>query len=112
MINRQEVLLTLGQLMASAWMASHADAYQPFLLDQTVDEYRATAIDPYQVEMEEPGLRAVYDAIIKPAGIDVDIAYLDRSFGNEVTVHFWRADDNQSMSVESNRPVIRLMYKM
>ena len=98
--------------MASAWMASNAEIYQPFLLDQTIDEYRATTIDPYQVEMEEPGLRAVYDAIVKPAGIDLDIAYLDRSFGNEVTVHSWQVDDDQGVSVGSNRPTIRMLYKM
>ena len=93
-------------------MASHADAYEPFLLDQTVDQYRASTIDSYQVEMEEPGLRAVSDAIVKPAGIGLDTIYLDRSLGNTATVHSWRPDDTHDLAFGSNMQVIRMLYRM
>ena len=60
-------------------MKSRAHLYEDFLLDGTIDQYRAAYIDPFQVQIEHLGMQACIDAILKPVGIAVDVTYLDRS---------------------------------
>ena len=71
-------------MIAGVWMKSHLDQYEPYMTDQTVEEYCNSHIDVLQKEIEEPGLRAIYDAVFQPAGMTVEILCLDRSPGEEV----------------------------
>ena len=91
-------------------MLTHKENYEPFLIDQTVEEYCNSQINPHEVEIEHLGMNALIDAIIKPAGIAVEILYLDRSSGDEVnTIRF---DPMTPGGVpELDAPfVIRLLY--
>lgn len=89
-------------------MKSKAALYEPFLLNSTIDQYRAAHIDPYQVEIEHLGMHACIDAILKPAGIAVDVMYLDRSEGEEVNTLNWEPaiPDEGGMI-----PKLRLLYR-
>lgn len=89
--------------MTSAFMRLRSDDYSPFL-EMTVDEYCMTRIDPAQQEIDQIGLQALTDAVISQAGFGLEVLYLDRSSGDEVTPHSF----TQSMEA---LPVIRLLYR-
>lgn len=88
-------------------MRTNPQAYEDFLLDTTINEYCAQKIDPYLVEIEHLGLQACLDAIIKPAGINVEVSYLDRSAGEEINTIVWQGEDTGYGPM----PTIRLLYR-
>lgn len=88
-------------------MKTNPHQYQDFLPGTTVGEYCANKIEPYQIEIEHMGLQAVLDAIIKPAGINVDVTYLDRSANEEVNTINWFGEDTGYGPM----PTIRLLYR-
>ena len=85
-------------------MHFNQDRYQPFLLETSVDAYRQSHIDAHAQEIENIGLQALTDGVISPAGIAVEVLYLDRSDGDEVTPHEFVAN-------ASSWPTIRLLYR-
>lgn len=99
--------LTNVQLITSAWMRNNHQLYQGFLLDTTIEEYCKTKIEPYQVEIENLGLQALLDAVIQPAGINVEVTYLDRSASEEANTISWQGED----AGYATMPTIRLLYR-
>lgn len=89
-------------------MKSRAHLYQDFLLDGTIDQYRAAYIDPFQVEIEHLGMQACIDAILKPVGIAVDVVCLDRSNCGEANTISWPAD---SLNGRPTTATLRLLYR-
>ncbi|KAI9791331.1 MAG: hypothetical protein M1833_001556 [Piccolia ochrophora] len=104
-------IITHFRLLTSAWMKTHVEDYQPFILDGTVDQYCATQIEPYLVEIEHIGMNALIDALVKPAGLAVEILYLDRSAGDEVNSHRFEALASDGAAVYSDAPTMRLLYR-
>ncbi|KAK4983262.1 hypothetical protein LTR50_007340 [Elasticomyces elasticus] len=95
------------RMLTAAWMRTHADVYEPFVLPQSVDEFCASSIDPYPAEIEHIGISALTDVLLKPAGISLEISYLDRSIGDEVNVHRMDADAPDGFASGT----IRLLYR-
>jgi len=91
------------KMMTSAYMQLRADQYEPFL-EMPISEYRVARIDPSNQEIDQIGLQALTDAIISPAGFALEVLYLDRSYGEEVTPHPF----SENMQ---NAPTIRLLYR-
>ena len=89
--------------MTSSYMALHADDFEPFL-EMSLDEYRQTRIDPTNQEIDQIGLQALTTGVIAPAGIGLEVLYLDRSAGDAVTPHAF-VDDAQ------DKPNVRLLYR-
>lgn len=89
-------------------MKSNAALYEPFLPGVTIDQYRAARIEPYQAEIEHLGMQALIDAILKPAGIAVDVMYLDRSEGEEVNTFNWEPEISDEGGII---PKLRLLYR-
>ncbi|KAK4697893.1 hypothetical protein P7C71_g256, partial [Lecanoromycetidae sp. Uapishka_2] len=98
------------RMIAGAWLRSHADHYSMFLPDGDIETYCSTTIDPFSVELEHIGLQALATALINEAGIDIEILYLDRSTGTEVTPHKTPVVDAAGEEVES-LSTIRLLYR-
>ena len=67
-------------------MQLNLSSYEPFL-EMSMTEYRQQRIDPANQEIDQVGLQALTDGVIAPACIGVDVFYLDRSVGDEVTPH-------------------------
>lgn len=44
---------------------------------------------PHGSEINEIGINALSDVLTKPAGISLEIIYLDRSMGDEANVHHY-----------------------
>ena len=49
-----------------------------------VNDYKSRHIDPHKAEIEEFGIKILFDAVIEQAGIDVEIVYIDRSETNGI----------------------------
>jgi ubiquitin thioesterase protein OTUB1 len=91
------------QILTSVYMQFHPQQYQNFL-DTTVHDYCKSRIEANAQEIDQIGLQALTDGIIAPAGIAVEVLYLDRSEGNEVTPHSFVP---QAVGL----PTIRLLYR-
>jgi ubiquitin thioesterase protein OTUB1 len=53
-------------------------------------------------------MNACIDAILKPAGISVEVAYLDRSAGEEMNTFHWQGD---LLEGRAALPTVRLLYR-
>ncbi|OCT52005.1 ubiquitin thioesterase OTUB1, variant 1 [Cladophialophora carrionii] len=91
------------KMMTSAFMELNPDRYKAFL-EMSVQQYRLTRIDPSNQEIDHVGLQALTDAVIAPAYIAVEVSYLDRSTGDEVTAY-------QFVDNAKGWPTIRLIYR-
>jgi len=91
------------KMVTSAYMQLHEDNYAPFL-EIPVDQYRVTHIDPTNQEIDQIGLQALTDAVISPAGFALEVLYLDRSMGEEVTPHSFSQGGE-------GIPTIQLLYR-
>lgn len=89
--------------MTSAYMQLRADQYEPFL-EMPIADYRVSRIDPANQEIDQIGLQALTDAVIAPADFAIEVLYLDRSMGEEVTPHSFVND-------AAGKPTIRLLYR-
>ena len=92
-------------------MRTNSDEYQPYIVDCTVDQYCTSKIDPFAVEIENMGIQAVVDAVIKPAGIKVDVLYLDRSQVEEMNTLSFPDPSAPSSTHYIDIPTITLLYR-
>ncbi|KAF3912727.1 hypothetical protein ABW21_db0209362 [Orbilia brochopaga] len=102
-------LLTAGQLKLNP------ANYEPFI-EMTIQEYCASAVEPFNVQIDHIGVKALIDILFLPAGFVVEISYLDRSVGDEVNVHrFEDESGNPPAAIPANRgeepPTLRLLYR-
>ena len=84
-------------------MNLNADRYEAFL-SMPVDQYCATRVATVKAEIDEVGLQALVDGVIDGSGFAVEILYLDRSKGEEVTLH-------QLTPSRPSAATIRLLYR-
>ncbi|KAF2757311.1 cysteine proteinase [Pseudovirgaria hyperparasitica] len=98
-------IITHLKLLASSWMKTHVADFEPYLDNMTVPEYCSNHLDPVQSEMDDMSLNALYSILVKPAGINLEVMYLDRSIGSEINTHRFEVDGDVS------GPVIHLLYR-
>lgn len=84
-------------------MQLNADQFQPFL-EMSVLEYCKTRIEAHAQEIEQAGLQALTTGIIAKTGVAVEVLYLDRSQGEEVTPHPFVPE-------AEGWPTVRLLYR-
>lgn len=84
-------------------MQKHPDQFQPYI-NQPIQSYCRSHIEPAVCEIEYVGMGALVDVLVKPAGIAVEILYLDRTPGDEVNTY--RFDP-----IDPNPPTFRLLYR-
>ncbi|EMC98024.1 hypothetical protein BAUCODRAFT_410942 [Baudoinia panamericana UAMH 10762] len=76
----QNYIITYLKLITTAWMKTNAGDYAPWIENgQTVDEYCDHSIMPIGAEIESAGLAPLKDVLLSPAGIALEVHYLDRS---------------------------------
>ncbi|MCJ1421643.1 hypothetical protein MMC32_008009 [Xylographa parallela] len=97
--------------IAGAWVKKHAALYEGFMGD--VSEYKSRHIDPHVAEIEEFGIKILFDAVIEPAGIDVEIMYVDRSETNGIpNIHRYEPRLPSGEPKPGYRNTIRLLYSL
>lgn len=84
-------------------MQTDPTTYEPFL-SVPIRQYCQAYIDPFRKEIEGPGLLALINTVILPAGFAAEVLYLDRSPGDEVTTHSFPPNGN-------GLPIIMLLYR-
>lgn len=84
-------------------MKLHPTDYAPFIPSMDVMTYCQQHLDPFYEEIEHVGLKALVDAVLSPADIAVECLYLDRSLGDEATLHRFGPDSSQA--------VIHVLYR-
>ncbi|KAI9760339.1 MAG: hypothetical protein M4579_001743 [Chaenotheca gracillima] len=109
--NISSAIIAHIRLLTSAWMKTHSEEYENFLENATIDQYCSLAIEPYQVEIENVGITALTDVLLKPAGFALEVLYLDRSVGSEVNSHRFEATDYEGNPIDSNAQTMRLLYR-
>ncbi|KLJ13086.1 hypothetical protein EMPG_11952 [Blastomyces silverae] len=100
--SQSSAIITHFRLMTSAWMKKNPDRYAGFLRT-TVDDYRTKTIEPGKTEIDEIGIHGLFDGVIEGSGFAIEILYLDRSEGTEVTPHL--------LSPDNPIATIRLLYR-
>lgn len=83
-------------------MKLNSSRYTDFL-GVSVGEYCEKTIETVKTEIDEVGLQGLFDGVIEGSGLAIEILYLDRSEGTEVTPHL--------LSPNSPIATIRLLYR-
>ena len=97
------------QLLTSAYLQTHAAEYQPWIQDQTVEEFCKHHVEPSMCEIENVSMSALAAVLVQPAGLALEIMYLDRSPGEEVNTYYFAGQDS---TLEPARlPTLRLLYR-
>lgn len=91
-------------MLTSAWMKTRPDEYQAYLESSVID-YCSLVIEPFSVELDHVGIKALMDCLLLPAEFRAEISYLDRSAGSEVNVHVFDNGDN------IYAPTLHLLYR-
>lgn len=87
-------------------MKTRPQEYAPWLPALTVEEYVDSSVLPTESEIENVSLSALKDVFLSPAGITLEVLYLDRSEGSEVNLHrFSPVGHNYDIGT------IRLLYR-
>ena len=88
-------------------MKTRQQEYAPWLLGQTVEEYCNASVLPITSEIDNVSLSAVKDVLLSPAGITLEVLYLDRSEGSEVNMHRFSPVNHGGFDIG----IIRLLYR-
>ncbi|KAF2486057.1 peptidase C65 Otubain-domain-containing protein [Neohortaea acidophila] len=105
--SNQASILTYLKTLTAAWMKTRPQDYAPWLLEQTVEEYCNASVMPTSAEIENVGLSALKDTFLSPAGITLEVLYLDRSEGSEVNMHRFSPVNHGGFDVGT----VRLLYR-
>lgn len=97
------------QMLTSAWIQSQPDTYSAFL-DMTVQDYCRRHIEPSVTEIDHIGVGALADILLKPAGIAMEILYLDQTPGTEANTYQFNPMGPDGREVVG-APTLRLLYR-
>lgn len=97
------------RLLASAWLKGNFAEYEAFI-PGNVDGYCDEWIMPVDREIDHLGIVLLYNILLKPANIALEIAYLDLSEGTEVNCHRMPEEAN-GRDAAAVGPMICLLYR-
>jgi len=104
-------LLIACQLLASAWIQSHRNDFEPFLFNTDLKTYCSHNIEAANCEIDNIAVVALAEAIVKPAGFGLQVMYLDRSPGEEINNTYCAEPTSQDGIPLQNPPTMRLLYR-
>ncbi|KAF3930180.1 hypothetical protein ABW20_dc0100832 [Dactylellina cionopaga] len=107
--DKSNAIITHLKLLTSAHLKLHPDAYEAFI-ETSIAEYCSSQIEPYTVQIDHIGVKALIDVLLIPAGFEVEISYLDRSDGNEVNVHRFE-DEEAKEKGDKQQKTLRMLYR-
>ncbi|RYP40596.1 hypothetical protein DL767_001596 [Monosporascus sp. MG133] len=108
-ISSSQYIIYHLRLLAASWLRGNSAEFQPYL-QVDIDNYIEGTVMPVDQEIDAICVRVLVDVLLKPANMVLEIAYLDRSDGAEVTVHRIPAEANgQNLAVSGS--IIYLLYR-
>lgn len=104
------------RLLASSWLKENRATYEAFITTEgngpdKLDKYCQRVIEVYNIEIEQLGLQALVNVLLKPIGFVLKIAYLDRSAGSEVNTYTFPEEAAIDQSISPLDPVICLLFR-
>lgn len=97
------------RLMAASWLKGNLSEFAPYIVGD-VNSYCEEWILPVNREIDHLGLMLLIGVLLKPANMVLEIAYLDRSEGDNVNVHRM-PDDANSQDPAVLARMIHLLYR-
>ena len=99
------------RLLAATFLKSESERFDPFIADSGgVRAYCSHSIEGINREIEHLGIVALTNVLLAPNNFVLEIAYLDRSPGSQVTTYRVPEEAN-SQDEASLGPVIHLLYR-
>ncbi|KAK6859557.1 hypothetical protein PG995_003193 [Apiospora arundinis] len=97
------------RLLAASWLKGNFAEYEAFIPGD-VNSYCQEWVLPVDREIDHLGMVLLFKVLLNPANMVLEIAYLDRSEGDQVNVHRMpeEANGKDAASVE---PMIQLLYR-
>ncbi|KAK5164317.1 uncharacterized protein LTR77_010012 [Saxophila tyrrhenica] len=104
----QNFIITHIRTLTAAWMKTHSQDYIPWVVGgSSIDQYCEQSVTPVSSELEHLSLNALKDVLLSPAGITLEVLYLDRSHGKEVNMHRFSPVNHGGYDIG----YIRLLYR-
>ena len=98
-------------MLTGAWMKLNSNQFESYLAGMTVEQYVGAEVEPDGRDVEQPSMHALYDCIFKPAGITIDVVYLDRTSGDQAMIYSLEPQSVREGSFTNIRdPVMSLLY--
>ncbi|KAH8601589.1 peptidase C65 Otubain-domain-containing protein [Bisporella sp. PMI_857] len=98
------------RLLASTTFKSNIPLYENFIPEGGVQEF-IRELEALSTEIDHLGITLLIDALTKPAGLAVEIVYLDRSEGTQVNSHTYQDEDENGVPLNPMGPIIHLLYR-
>ncbi|KAM3438832.1 hypothetical protein MY4824_001791 [Beauveria thailandica] len=99
------------RVLAADHLKANSDQYDPFVPDgQGIVTYCTQSIELPDREIEQLGIIALYNCLLKPLDFVLEIAYLDRSPGAEVNTYRFPEEAN-GKDMATLGPMIHLLYR-
>ena len=96
-------------------MRNHSAFYQNFLsqeVDLTVAAYCLAKIERPGIDIEEPGIHALWNAVIKEMGVAIKIVNLDSTPGDECQIISYLPLDSEGPPSQNTRTIWMLRRLM
>lgn len=104
-------LIFYFRLLAATYLKANAETYEPFIPGgQSVGEYCGHNIEIVNREIEQLGIIALVNILLKPVNFVLEIAYLDRSAGSQVNQYRFPEEAN-GKDASTLGPIIYLLYR-
>ncbi|KAK5988300.1 Ubiquitin thioesterase OTUB1 [Cladobotryum mycophilum] len=104
-------LIYYFRLLAATYLKANAARFESFLQDgQGIPLYCSQSIEIVNREIEQLGIVALTNILLKPIDFVLEIAYLDRSPGAQVNRYRFPEETNQQSPAELG-PTIYLLYR-
>lgn len=76
------------RLLAATYLKNNGGTYDAFVESAGgIQAYCSTAIEPVNKEIEHLGIVALFNILLQPPGMVLEVAYLDRSPGSQVNTY-------------------------
>lgn len=99
------------RLLAATYLKANSDQYDPFVADgQGIQAYCGQSIELPDREIEQLGIIALVNCLLKPVNFVLEIAYLDRSPGTTANVYRF-PDEANGKDIADLGPIIYLLYR-
>ncbi|PFH61306.1 hypothetical protein XA68_17723 [Ophiocordyceps unilateralis] len=107
----ESALIYYLRLLAATYLKSNADNYDPFVPGgQGISSYCSQSIELPDREIEHLGIVALANILLQPAGIALEIAYLDLSPGSQVNHHRF-TDETPGQRAPPPGRTVYLLYR-
>lgn len=97
------------RLLVASWMKGNYAEFEPFLHEPVIS-YVEQKVLPVDMEIEDVPIKALFDVLLKPASIGLEIVNLDRTEGSEANVIRMSGDTN-SQDPAAMGLTIHLLYR-